>query len=295
MKQGDLVTRRSYGGDVIFRIQAIEARLAVLRGVDYRLLADAPLTDLSVVEPTEPFRYPQSAAPLAQEALHRWHLVQSALKQREQAAVGMPSHKSVPHFEVPGKVLHLDGDASYLRKSMALYGELRVPAEGFYVPEPQMASVLYRLLPQIRPDIVVITGHDGLIKTRRHDISNLNSYKNSLNFVNAVTTARQFERSRDGLTIVAGACQSHFEALLQAGANFGSSPGRVLIHALDPLCIAARIAYTSIKDTVTMHDMLEMTVSGLDGLGGIETRGTYRTGLPGVAPQPAAATGTSES
>ena len=34
------------------------------------------------------------------------------------------------------------------------------------------------------------------------------------------------------LIIVAGACQSHFEALLQAGANFASSPGSVLIHAL---------------------------------------------------------------
>lgn len=293
MKQGDLVTRKSYGGDVIFRIHSMEMRLAILRGVDYRLLADAPLADLSVVEPTEPFRYPPTAAPLAQEALHRWQLVQAALKQREQTPIGDSSKKPTSYFEVPGKVLHLDGDASYLRKCMALYGELRVPAEGFYVPEPEMANALYRLLPQIRPDIVVITGHDGLLKTRKHDIANLNSYKNSLNFVNAVNAARHFERSRDGLTIVAGACQSHFEALLQAGANFASSPGRVLIHALDPLCIAAKVAYTSIKHTVTMHDVLEMTVSGLDGLGGIETRGTFRVGLPGATQ--VAAAGTTES
>ncbi|KIL39409.1 sporulation peptidase YabG [Gordoniibacillus kamchatkensis] len=292
MKQGDLVTRKSYGGDVMFRIQQLESNRAVLRGIDYRLLADAPLTDLAVVEPTEPFRYPQSAASLVQEAMQRWgHIKASLQRRRYNHPLGFAG-KSDAYFEVPGKVLHLDGDSSYLRKSMALYGELRVPAEGFHVPEAEMANALYRLLPQIRPDIVVITGHDGILKTRRSDVANLSSYKNSLNFVNAVAIARQFERNRDALTIVAGACQSHFEALLQAGANFASSPGRVLIHALDPLCIAAKAAYTSIKDTVSMHEIVQMTVSGLDGLGGIETRGTFRIGIPGISQAAAAASAT---
>ena len=76
---------------------------------------------------------------------------------------------------------------TYLRKSMQLYGELRVPAEGFYIPEAQMAEALHRLLPQIKPDIVVITGHDGIFKHRKGGgPSNLVSYKNSQNFVNAV-------------------------------------------------------------------------------------------------------------
>lgn len=34
MKQGDLVTRKSYGGDVIFKIQDIKMRQAILRGVE---------------------------------------------------------------------------------------------------------------------------------------------------------------------------------------------------------------------------------------------------------------------
>jgi spore coat assembly protein len=289
MKQGDLVTRKSYGGDVMFRVQQLEPKRAVLRGVDYRLLADAPPDDLAVVEPTEPFRYPRSAAVKAQEAMHRWEHVRAILQRRDGVSLGPSQKKSGSYFEVPGKVLHLDGDATYLRKSMALYGELRVPAEGFYVAESEMAGALYRLLPQIRPDIVVITGHDGILKARKDDVNNLNSYKNSLHFVNAVSAARQFERNRDSLTIVAGACQSHFEALLQAGANFASSPGRVLIHALDPLCIASKVAYTSIKDTVSMTEVVEMTVSGLEGLGGIETRGTFRVGLPGISPAAAAA------
>ncbi len=43
MRQGDFVTRKSYGGDVMFKIERIEQLKAILRGVDYRLLADAPL------------------------------------------------------------------------------------------------------------------------------------------------------------------------------------------------------------------------------------------------------------
>lgn len=108
----------------------------------------------------------------------------------------------------------------------------------------------------------------------------LESYKNSIHFMRAVQVARRYERNRDALAIVAGACQSHFEALLQAGANFASSPGRVMIHALDPVQVAFRISFTSIKETVDMADIIGHTVSGIKGIGGIESRGSYRVGLP---------------
>jgi spore coat assemly protein len=79
---------------------------------------------------------------------------------------------------------------------------------------------------------------------------------------------------------VAGACQSHFEALLQAGANFASSPGRIMIHALDPVYVAVRASYTSVKETMKIGDISPHTMSGIDGVGGIETRGSYRIGMP---------------
>ena len=51
---GDYVTRISHQKDVLFRIEAIQQqngkKLALLKGVDLRLCADAPLEDL--VEPT---------------------------------------------------------------------------------------------------------------------------------------------------------------------------------------------------------------------------------------------------
>jgi spore coat assembly protein len=283
MRQGDLVTRRSYGSDVIFKIERVEQLKAVLRGVDYRLLADAPMTDLVASSSVNIFDYPRSGTPQLRESIRRIEQSRVEMQQQNQAKLANKPNVGSNYFEVPGKVLHVDGDPAYLRKSMQLYGELRVPAEGFYIPEPQMSDALYRLLPQVKPDIVVITGHDGILKHRKNgDISSLSSYKNSMHFVNAVQTARQYERNRDALIIVAGACQSHFEALLQAGANFASSPARVLIHALDPLCIAAKVAFTSIKETLSMLDIVDLTVTGLDGLGGLETKGSYRMGIPGI-------------
>lgn len=291
MKQGDLVTRKSYGGDIVFRIQEIRQQQAVLRGVELRLLADAPLPDLESMPQLDPFQYTGMVRPKWMEVMRRTNgspapkvPYQGDSWQGKAGSGTGTSLKSRPaYFDVPGKVLHLDGDPLYLRKCMALYGELRVPAEGYYVTEAQMADALYRLLPQIKPDIVVVTGHDGILKHRAAgDISALSSYKNSHNFVNAVRVARQYERNLDTLTIIAGACQSHFEALLQAGANYASSPARVLIHALDPLCIAAKVAYTPIRDTVNIIDVIGLTHSGLEGLGGIESRGSYRRGVPKI-------------
>ncbi len=48
-KIGDIVTRKSYGGDILFQIEAIQEDIAKLRAINFRLLADAPLTDLAEV------------------------------------------------------------------------------------------------------------------------------------------------------------------------------------------------------------------------------------------------------
>jgi len=281
MEQGDLVVRKSYGGDVLFQVEAVQSHHALLRGTDYRLLADAPIPDLSVV------RDPESTKAKQQVRIKVNHTLTRMRQQREQQAVQTEDdirhalQQSQPYFELPGKVLHLDGDGNYLRKSMQLYQTMKVPAHGVHAHESQMADLLYRLLPQVKPDIVVITGHDGVLKNRvGEDLFSLSSYKNSQNFVNAVQVARQYEKNRDSLIIVSGACQSHFEALLQVGSNFASSPGRILIHALDPVYIAIKAGYTSIKETINLSDVIEGTISGIDGVGGIETMGRFRVGMP---------------
>ncbi|MNO20637.1 Sporulation-specific protease YabG [compost metagenome] len=281
---GDLVVRKSYGGDITFRVELIEHNKAIIKGTEFRLLADAPLTDLVKVPADSTGEKAQRAQIKASESLQRLNQARQQQVERNRAALSQEWYtqgEEPSYFEVPGKVLHLDGDKRYLEKSLQLYQKLRVPVNGYYITESTMSSALYQLLPSIQPDIVVITGHDGVLKNRpSSDLYNLNSYKNSSHFVEAVRTARQYERNFDALTIVAGACQSHFEALLQAGANFASSPSRILIHALDPVYIAAKASLTSVRETIHVSDVLNNTISGTQGMGGIETRGSYRIGLP---------------
>jgi spore coat assembly protein len=276
-RQGDCVSRKSYGDDIIFKVISIQREVAILRGIEFRLLADAKLSDLRRVEEHPSQREANMANTRAADAKRLYEFYQEVRR----AQVDQASDVGHPFFELPGRILHLDGDATYLRKSMEVYERLNIPAEGHFVKESIMSEAVEQLLPAVRPDILIITGHDGLIRPREsYDKSYIGSYKNSVNFVNAVKTARHYERNRDTLTIIAGACQSHFEALLQAGANFASSPARILIHALDPVYIAATMAYSSIRGTVNIYEVIRHTVSGIDGIGGIETRGSYRIGLP---------------
>lgn len=273
MKQGNLVLRKSYGGDIVFKIQNVINHHAILKGIDYRLLADSPLVDLIMVSDKDV----QEARGITD--LQTDKLIKNMLRE-------MSAARNKMYFDLPGKILHLDGDPMYLKKSMEIYSALQIPAEGYYIPEVSMPDVVERLLYRARPDILVITGHDGILKEQKNkDLYSLNSYKNSANFVKAVGIARQYERNRDELAIIAGACQSHFEAILHAGANFASSPARVLIHALDPLYIAVKTAYTSVRDTVDVMSVINNTFSGMKGLGGIETRGSHRRGLPNMQQQ----------
>ena len=68
--------------------------------------------------------------------------------------------------------------------------------------------------------------------------------------------------------------------VLYAGANFASSPNRVLIHCLDPVFLCEKIAYTNFEKIVSIQDAIENTITGIRGIGGMQTRGKYREGFP---------------
>lgn len=70
-----------------------------------------------------------------------------------------------------------------------------------------------------------------------------------------------------------GACQSYFEAIISAGANFASSPARILIDFLDPLVIAEKIAFTENYKYVTIDDIAEELRDGKRGVNGIGANG----------------------
>ena len=61
-----------------------------------------------------------------------------------------------------------------------------------------------------------------------------------------------------------GACQSFYEALIEAGANFASSPARILIDFVDPLIVAENIAYADRTRFVTIRDFEKETHTFID-------------------------------
>lgn len=113
----------------------------------------------------------------------------------------------------------------------------------------------------------------GMIKnnTRYMDIYN---YRNSRHFIQTVKEARRYdEKHGKNLVIFAGACQSYFEALMEAGANFASSPARILIDFLDPLVVAKSIALTDKNKYITIDDFVDELRDGKKGVNGIGARG----------------------
>lgn len=178
--------------------------------------------------------------------------------------------------KVDGKILHLEGDKRYSEKSLNYYRKMGLNAIVKNVPEYRQPRVVYNMLMTYKPDILIITGHDEMIhKERRYyDIYN---YKNSKYFIETVKEARRYERDTgSNIVIFAGACQSYYEALIMAGANFASSPARILIDFLDPLVIAEKVATTDGIEYITIGDLENKLRDGRRGVGGIGAYGKQK-------------------
>lgn len=103
---------------------------------------------------------------------------------------------------------------------------------------------------------------------KEKNYNDIYNYRNSRFFVETVKEARRYEKDTNGnIAIFAGACQSYFEALIMAGANFASSPARILIDFLDPLVIAEKIATTDRKKYITIGDIENSLRDGKRGVG----------------------------
>ncbi len=286
---GDAVARKSHASDVIFVVLRIvtgpaRAARALLKGLNARLMADAPLGDLVRVPKADVDACCENVRKELQRSLEKVFLrrvseeVTSAHRGRE----GEILPPGVNYRRLPGRVLHLDGDGDYLKNCLRYYEQLGVPTVGEHVPEESQPEKVVALLKAHLPDILVLTGHDGLV-VRRGDRTKLENYRTSRFFADAVRRARQVQPDRDGLVIIAGACQSHYEALLEAGANFASSPDRVFIHCFDPILVAEKIAFAPFDSVVGVTQVIEDTISGIKGIGGMETKGKLRLSLPNTA------------
>jgi spore coat assemly protein len=283
IKLNDIVARRSYHCDILFRVidfrEANGQRLAVLYGEDFRLVADAPYNDLVVINQNERMKMTQEYRTLEEQSFRLFSQDVDLLKERQEYDATSGYVKPSNYFQIPGKVLHLDGDPSYLKKCMTLYEKIGIPVFGIHCNEKEMPNKIGELMDYYRPDILVITGHDSYSKAKGK-MTDINAYRHSKHFVQTVREARRKIPHLDQLVIFAGACQSHFESLIHAGANFASSPSRINIHALDPVYIVAKISFTPFMERINVWDVLRNTLTGEKGLGGIETKGVLRTGMP---------------
>lgn len=258
-KVGDHVTRDSYDNDIVFVIIGIKDNIALLKGFDLRLIADSPLSDLKISEERE------------DDFIDNIELDIDINK--------MDRGNDSEFFYLPPKILHLDGDSDYLDKCLKFYKKNRVMAYGRTVLEKDLEDKVIPLLTDIKPDILIVTGHDSFNK-KNNDINDMKNYKNSFNFIKAVKAARKYEKSHDKLLIIAGACQSNYEELIKAGADFASSPKRVNIHALDPAIIATTLSLTERNREVDLIKLLEKTKYGKDGMGGLKVNGLMYVGYP---------------
>ena len=152
-------------------------------------------------------------------------------------------------------------------------------AIGKKIEEKEVSKQIRNLLLEYQPDIVIITGHDAYYP-KKGGIKDLKNYKNTENFVKAVKEARKYEKSHEKLVIIAGACQSNYEELIKAGANFASSPKRVNIHALDPAIIATVLAMSERNKQIDLVSLLAKTKYGANGMGGIISNGMMYVGFP---------------
>jgi len=279
----DIVGRRSYNCDILFRVIDIRKinnqNVAILYGEDFRLVADAPYDDLVNINQNERNRLSREYQTLEEQSLKLFTQDVDLLRQRQEYEATGGYVKPSNYFQIPGKVLHLDGDPMYLKKCLALYEKIGIPVLGIHCNEKEMSYKIGELIDYYRPDILVITGHDAYSKSKGK-ITDINAYRHSKHFVQTVREARRKVPHLDQLVIFAGACQSHFESLIHAGANFASSPSRINIHALDPVYIVAKISLTPFMERINVWDVLRNTLTGEKGLGGIETRGVLRTGMP---------------
>lgn len=146
------------------------------------------------------------------------------------------------------------------------------------IPESNQPKVIISLLNRYKPDVLVITGHDGMIKNGT-DYNNIYNYRNSKYFIDTVLKARAWKTPGNELVIFAGACQSFFEAIMEAGANFASSPGRILIDFMDPLVVAEKIASTENYKYVSINDIIPEIRDGYKGVGGIGAIGKKKVKL----------------
>ena len=148
IQKGDIVVRKSYGKDILFSVEDIISQngisLAILKGLTIRISADSFLEDLEKV-----------SLKRVRENLKNWE--ERIFEEEKKAGRKTRLEK----IEKTGKILHLDGDRRYAEKSEKYYKKNGLEAVVKNIKESEQARLVGKFIEKYRPDIVVITGHEG--------------------------------------------------------------------------------------------------------------------------------------
>lgn len=271
IRKGDIVARKSHNIDILFLVERIirsskGIEIAILKGITSRIVADSYLEDLVILDKKILDDSIRSLDIKIEDRINSF-LKKNKEKSKEKERNYINSNA--------GKILHLDGDRLYSEKSARYYKKMGLNAVVKNVAENKQHLIVKDYINKYNPDILVLTGHDGMIKTgtKYADIQN---YRNSKYFAQAVTEARKVCPSSIKLAIFAGACQSFFEVIMSSGANFASSPGRILIDFMDPLIVAEKIATTNLNKFVTIKDIESELRDGKKSIDGSGVMGKKR-------------------
>ena len=272
IRKGTIVSRNSYNNDIVFIVKKIiklsnGKKIVLLKGLTERIEADSYIEDLSLVKKEMIENNLRSFDTKLEERIS----INKIINSKEKSLI-KKDHRNTEKI-ITGKILHLDGDRKYSQKSLRYYREMGLNAIVKNIPESKQPKVVYNLLKYYSPDILVITGHDGMIK-KESGYNDIYNYRNSRYFIRTVKEARRYDKETNkNLVIFAGACQSYFEALITAGANFASSPARILIDFLDPLIVAEKVAITDKYKYITIKDIENELRDGKKGIDGVGANG----------------------
>ncbi len=206
IKKGDIVARKSYEKDILFIVKNIivthKEKIAILKGLVDRIEVDSSLEDLEIVDKKT-----------VKQRIETWHYklnhrIIETREKRENAdyRIGILSPNTRNKEKIiTGKILHLDGDKKYSQKSYYYYKKLGLNAVVKNIPEYKQPKLVYRLLEAYNPDILVITGHDGMIKKGR-DYNNIYNYRNSKYFIDTVKEARKYDEENNKHLVIFARC-----------------------------------------------------------------------------------------
>ena len=162
IKKGDIVARKSHNQDILFSVENILKdscgfQIAILKGVTIRIVSDAYIDDLVLLDTKEVYASLRSLDVRIEDRIN--NLLKNGKERVKDKERNFDNIKA-------GKILHLDGDKFYSEKSARYYKKVGLNAIVKNIPENKQHLLVREYINKYDPDILVLTGHDRYDKNR---------------------------------------------------------------------------------------------------------------------------------